>query len=96
MYVVAMSGSESGYDFCNPLVYSFCVELRVFPEKFIVCVSKLDFDPSAWTCDNGVLVSTKLFYKFGVFFNSNEMNVYIYRCSYSSICYCHLGSRKSH
>ncbi|NXB04836.1 SLX4I protein, partial [Cnemophilus loriae] len=31
-------------------------ELRVFPEKFIVCVSKLDFDPSAWTCDNGVLV----------------------------------------
>ncbi|NXT61301.1 SLX4I protein, partial [Chaetops frenatus] len=30
-------------------------ELRVFPEKFIVCVSKLDFDPSAWTCDNGVL-----------------------------------------
>ncbi|NWV06853.1 SLX4I protein, partial [Ptilonorhynchus violaceus] len=31
-------------------------ELRVFPEKFIVCVSKLDFDPSAWTCENGVLV----------------------------------------
>ncbi|NXY61710.1 SLX4I protein, partial [Callaeas wilsoni] len=30
-------------------------ELRVFPEKFIVCVSKLDFDLSAWTCDNGVL-----------------------------------------
>lgn len=30
-------------------------ELRVFPEKFIVCVSKLDFDPSAWICDNGVL-----------------------------------------
>ncbi|CAN8202643.1 unnamed protein product [Coccothraustes coccothraustes] len=30
-------------------------ELRVFPEKFIVCVSKLDFDPSAWTCDNGGL-----------------------------------------
>ncbi|NWW24301.1 SLX4I protein, partial [Falcunculus frontatus] len=30
-------------------------ELRVFPEKFIVCVSKLDFDPSAWACDNGVL-----------------------------------------
>ncbi|NWT91214.1 SLX4I protein, partial [Urocynchramus pylzowi] len=28
-------------------------ELRVFPEKFIVCVSKLDFDPSAWTCDSG-------------------------------------------
>ncbi|NWY65009.1 SLX4I protein, partial [Erithacus rubecula] len=27
-------------------------ELRVFPEKFIVCVSKLDFDPGAWTCDN--------------------------------------------
>lgn len=30
-------------------------ELRVFPEKFIVCVSKLDFDPSDWTCDNGGL-----------------------------------------
>ncbi|NXC56961.1 SLX4I protein, partial [Aleadryas rufinucha] len=30
-------------------------ELRVFPEKFIVCVSKLDFDPSAWACDSGVL-----------------------------------------
>ncbi|NXR26126.1 SLX4I protein, partial [Cinclus mexicanus] len=30
-------------------------ELRVFPEKFIVCVSKLDFDPSAWTSDNGGL-----------------------------------------
>ncbi|NXM71695.1 SLX4I protein, partial [Serilophus lunatus] len=30
-------------------------ELRVFPEKFIVCVSKLDFDPSAWACENGVL-----------------------------------------
>ncbi|XP_071292647.1 protein SLX4IP isoform X2 [Agelaius tricolor] len=30
-------------------------ELRVFPEKFIVCVSKLDFDPSAWTCDSGEL-----------------------------------------
>ncbi|NWX28528.1 SLX4I protein, partial [Notiomystis cincta] len=27
-------------------------ELRVFPEKFIVCVSKLDFDLSAWTSDN--------------------------------------------
>ncbi|NWR92018.1 SLX4I protein, partial [Furnarius figulus] len=30
-------------------------ELRVFPEKFIVCISKLDFDPSAWTCENGAL-----------------------------------------
>ncbi|NXU08319.1 SLX4I protein, partial [Pardalotus punctatus] len=30
-------------------------DLRVFPEKFIVCVSKLDFDPSVWTCENGVL-----------------------------------------
>ncbi|NXW26705.1 SLX4I protein, partial [Phaetusa simplex] len=30
-------------------------ELRVFPERFIVCVSKLEFDPSAWTCENGVL-----------------------------------------
>ncbi|NXP30376.1 SLX4I protein, partial [Leiothrix lutea] len=31
-------------------------DLRVFPEKFIVCVSKLDFDPSAWACDSGGLV----------------------------------------
>ncbi|NXD20021.1 SLX4I protein, partial [Spelaeornis formosus] len=30
-------------------------ELRVFPEKFIVCVSKLDLDPSPWTCDIGGL-----------------------------------------
>ncbi|NWV52699.1 SLX4I protein, partial [Daphoenositta chrysoptera] len=30
-------------------------ELRVFPEKFIVCVSKLDFDPGVWACDNGIL-----------------------------------------
>ncbi|RLW07061.1 hypothetical protein DV515_00004200 [Chloebia gouldiae] len=35
-------------------------ELRVFPEKFIVCVSKLDFDPSAWTCDNGGLQKEEL------------------------------------
>ncbi|NXI61565.1 SLX4I protein, partial [Anseranas semipalmata] len=30
-------------------------ELRVFPDKFVVCVSKLEFDPSAWTCENGPL-----------------------------------------
>ncbi|NWU15367.1 SLX4I protein, partial [Cephalopterus ornatus] len=30
-------------------------ELRVFPEKFVVCVSKLDFDPSAWTGENDAL-----------------------------------------
>ncbi|NXF94480.1 SLX4I protein, partial [Eubucco bourcierii] len=30
-------------------------ELRVFPDRFIVCVSKLESDPSAWTCENGVL-----------------------------------------
>ncbi|NXK39865.1 SLX4I protein, partial [Piprites chloris] len=30
-------------------------ELRVFPEKFVVCVSKLDFDPSTWTGEDGVL-----------------------------------------
>ncbi|XP_054484894.1 protein SLX4IP isoform X2 [Agelaius phoeniceus] len=35
-------------------------ELRVFPEKFIVCVSKLDFDPSAWTCDSGELQKEEL------------------------------------
>ncbi|XP_061220760.1 protein SLX4IP isoform X2 [Neopsephotus bourkii] len=27
-------------------------DLRVFPDKFIVCVSKLDSNPSDWTCDN--------------------------------------------
>lgn len=73
-----MSGFESGYYFCNSLFNAFCVELRVFPEKFIVCVSKLDFDPSAWTCDSGGLVGIKLFYKFWGVFNRNEVNIYIY------------------
>ncbi|NXP48991.1 SLX4I protein, partial [Heliornis fulica] len=30
-------------------------ELRVFPERFIVCVSKLESYPEAWTSENGVL-----------------------------------------
>ncbi|NXF47937.1 SLX4I protein, partial [Oceanites oceanicus] len=30
-------------------------DLRVFPDRFIVCVSKLESNPSAWTCENGVL-----------------------------------------
>ncbi|XP_029877674.1 protein SLX4IP isoform X2 [Aquila chrysaetos chrysaetos] len=30
-------------------------ELRVFPDRFIVCVSKLESNPSAWTCENDVL-----------------------------------------
>ncbi|NXJ75118.1 SLX4I protein, partial [Trogon melanurus] len=30
-------------------------ELRVFPDRFIVCVSKLEFNPSAWTGGNAVL-----------------------------------------
>ncbi|KAM9017580.1 LOW QUALITY PROTEIN: protein SLX4IP [Ara ararauna] len=30
-------------------------DLRVFPDRFIVCVSKLDSNPSDWTCDNDVL-----------------------------------------
>ncbi|XP_065690822.1 protein SLX4IP isoform X2 [Patagioenas fasciata] len=30
-------------------------DLRVFPEKFIVCVSRLESNPSTWTCENGVL-----------------------------------------
>ncbi|NXL42052.1 SLX4I protein, partial [Podilymbus podiceps] len=30
-------------------------ELRVFPDRFIVCVSKLESDPGAWTCENDVL-----------------------------------------
>ncbi|NXK03074.1 SLX4I protein, partial [Herpetotheres cachinnans] len=30
-------------------------ELRVFPDRFIVCVSKLESDPSAWAYENGVL-----------------------------------------
>ncbi|KAM9654340.1 protein SLX4IP isoform 6-T13 [Morphnus guianensis] len=33
----------------------FLTELRVFPDRFIVCVSKLESNPSAWTCENGVL-----------------------------------------
>ncbi|NXI54377.1 SLX4I protein, partial [Chloroceryle aenea] len=30
-------------------------ELRVFPETFMVCVNKLEYIPSSWTCENGVL-----------------------------------------
>lgn len=59
-----MYGFEYGYNFCNLLFNSFCIDLRVFPERFIVCVSKLDCDPSDWTCDNDVLVCTNLFYRF--------------------------------
>ncbi|XP_040981535.1 protein SLX4IP isoform X5 [Aquila chrysaetos chrysaetos] len=33
----------------------FLTELRVFPDRFIVCVSKLESNPSAWTCENDVL-----------------------------------------
>ncbi|XP_064002199.1 protein SLX4IP isoform X2 [Pogoniulus pusillus] len=33
----------------------FLTELRVFPDRFIVCVSKMESNPSAWTCENGVL-----------------------------------------
>ncbi|KFW92926.1 Protein SLX4IP, partial [Phalacrocorax carbo] len=34
--------------------------LRVFPDRLIVCVSKLESDPSAWTCENGVLQKEEL------------------------------------
>lgn len=51
------------YNFCLPSDY-FCIELRMFPDKFVVCISKLEFNPSAWTCENGALVSTKLFLQF--------------------------------
>ncbi|NXD76260.1 SLX4I protein, partial [Halcyon senegalensis] len=30
-------------------------ELRVFPERCIVCVSKLESNPGSWMCENGVL-----------------------------------------
>ncbi|XP_021245785.1 protein SLX4IP isoform X2 [Numida meleagris] len=30
-------------------------ELRMFPDKFVVCISKLEFNPSAWTCENDAL-----------------------------------------
>ncbi|KFQ31554.1 Protein SLX4IP, partial [Merops nubicus] len=35
-------------------------ELRVFPDRFIVCVSKLESNPSAWTCESGVLQKEEL------------------------------------
>ncbi|KFV51978.1 Protein SLX4IP, partial [Gavia stellata] len=35
-------------------------ELRVFPDRFIVCVSKLESNPSAWTSENGVLQKEEL------------------------------------
>lgn len=50
----------------------------MFPDKFVVCISKLEFNPSAWTCENGALVCTKLFYNFSGLFYSGKMNVYIY------------------
>ncbi|NXJ10050.1 SLX4I protein, partial [Odontophorus gujanensis] len=30
-------------------------ELRMFPDKFVVCISKLEFNPSTWMCENGAL-----------------------------------------
>ncbi|XP_072187544.1 protein SLX4IP [Excalfactoria chinensis] len=30
-------------------------ELRMFPDKFVVCISKLEFNPSDWTCENDAL-----------------------------------------
>nr|XP_009672276.1 PREDICTED: protein SLX4IP isoform X1 [Struthio camelus australis]XP_009672277.1 PREDICTED: protein SLX4IP isoform X1 [Struthio camelus australis] len=30
-------------------------ELRLFPDRFVVCVSKLESVPGAWTCENGAL-----------------------------------------
>ncbi|KFQ92357.1 Protein SLX4IP, partial [Nipponia nippon] len=36
------------------------LQLRVFPDRFIVCVSKLESNPSAWTCENGVLQKEEL------------------------------------
>lgn len=55
----------------------FCTELRVFPDKFVVCVSKLEFNPNAWTCEEGALVCTKLFYNFSGLFYSGKMNIYM-------------------
>jgi len=72
-----MCGFEYGYNFCNLPFNYFCVELRVFPDRFIVYVSKLESIPSPWTYENGVLVCTKLFYKFSGLFYSHKMNVYI-------------------
>lgn len=69
---------EHAYNFCNLLFNSFCIELRVFPDRFIVCVSKLESDLSAWTCENGVLVCTKLFCKFSGLVYSGKMNVYVW------------------
>lgn len=77
VYVVIMCTSECGSYFCNLLFNSFCVDLRVFPERFIVCVSKLGLDSSAWTCENGVLVCTKPSSKFSDLFYCGKMNVYM-------------------
>lgn len=49
----------------------------MFPDKFVVCVSKLEFNPNAWTCEEGALVCTKLFYNFSGLFYSGKMNVYM-------------------
>lgn len=64
------------FNMCLPFNY-FCIELRMFPDKFVVCISKLEFNPSAWTCESGALVCTKLYCNFSGLFYSGKMNVYV-------------------
>ncbi|XP_075781778.1 protein SLX4IP isoform X4 [Pelodiscus sinensis] len=35
-------------------------DLRVFPDKFVVCVTRLESNPSPWTSENGTLQKEKL------------------------------------
>lgn len=56
----------SGHRFLMPLVIlfsSFCAELRVFPDRFVVCVSQLSFSHDLLASQNEELVCTKTFCK---------------------------------
>lgn len=37
----------------------FCTELRIFPDRFVVCVSQLPFGPDTWTSQNEKSVCMK-------------------------------------
>ncbi|KFQ40589.1 Protein SLX4IP, partial [Mesitornis unicolor] len=49
-------------------------DLRVFPDRFIVCVSKLESNPSAWTSENGVLQKEELSNGMSEYFTESDEN----------------------
>ncbi|KFV72387.1 Protein SLX4IP, partial [Dryobates pubescens] len=55
-------------------------ELRVFPDRFLVCVSKLESSPSAWTCENGVLQKDELSSGTSEYFTESAENKKLKMC----------------